>query len=328
VANWTWANRNYDYSARDWAYNLLMSVEPYGVLFTNGDNDTFPLWYLQEAEGIRKDVTVIVMSYLNTNWYAKQLRDLTSPCPPGVSADDDPTVIICQRQFRPELEAGFYQEFVQREGALAALEPGRRPPTRTILPLSDDEIEAIASTPPYLTPQATSFGVHNIRTTIDRGRPIYPADLFLAQILEAALDDRPIYFAMTTAAYENLNLRPYLIRQGVALKLSNGPVQADAERGIFEVPPGQLAGILGPYLDVPRTEALLTDVFVHRGGFPDKWGHWVDAATDNIPSYYGYSHYGMALVYEMLGETERSSFHLARGEQWIRLGTQRYTLGQ
>ena len=77
LSNWSWASRRTDYSARDWAYNLLMSVEPYGVLFTNGDNDTFPLWYLQETEGIRRDVTVVVTSYLNLGWYAKQNRDLT-----------------------------------------------------------------------------------------------------------------------------------------------------------------------------------------------------------------------------------------------------------
>ena len=54
LLNWSWASRRNDYAARDWAYNLLISVEPYGVLFTNGDNDTFPLWYVQEVEGIRQ----------------------------------------------------------------------------------------------------------------------------------------------------------------------------------------------------------------------------------------------------------------------------------
>ncbi len=60
-------------------YDLLQSVEPYGILFTNGDNDTFPLWYLQDLEGIRQDLTVIVGQYLNTQWYPRQLRNRTSP---------------------------------------------------------------------------------------------------------------------------------------------------------------------------------------------------------------------------------------------------------
>jgi hypothetical protein len=72
-ANWQSASRAGQTDTADFAADLLNSVEPYGILVTSGDNDTFPLWYAQEVEGIRRDVIVACLSLLNTDWYTRQL---------------------------------------------------------------------------------------------------------------------------------------------------------------------------------------------------------------------------------------------------------------
>jgi hypothetical protein len=326
VLNWPWASRSKDYSARDWAYNLLMSAEPYGVIFTNGDNDTFPLWYLQEAEGIRRDVTVIVTSYLNIDWYAYQLRQLTTPCAPGQDPAADPTRIICQRPYTSEGSPGAeYVTEAEAERVRAAgkvpllLEMPIQPPTRPILTLDDVTIDRVAQTVvPIQEDRAIDLG-SGLTARLSGGGYVEPWHQFALSIISTALGDRPIYFASSGNAASELGLTPYVVRQGLAFKLNQGPPNPDEVEGLVALPMSPFTSVTGQYLDAPRTRTLATEVFMHRNGLPDEWPRWPWRAVLGIPSYYSWVHYSLYEWAMANEDQEEAEFQMGRAEAWAML---------
>jgi hypothetical protein len=297
VLNWSYADRSEDYAARDLAYNLLQSVEPYGVLFTNGDNDTFPLWYLQEVEGIRRDVTVIVLSYLNTDWYPKQLRNLTTPCRPGQSPASDPTRIICQRPY---------------PGSGPQVYANPRAPTKSIFALDDTQIDAvIAGQVMQVTEAGTYFSARGVQVPIPQGKYLFASDQFVLSIIQQAWGDRPIFFASTTNVQYDLGLAPYVARQGMAFKLVT---PQEGARLLKMDDSAEYSPVLGAYMDVNKGSHLLNRVFMLRG-LQDQ-SHWPDDATRNIPIHYYYAFMAQARAEQIRGNTAEAQRLQQMGERF------------
>ena len=246
--NFGWANRAGDYAARDYAYNVLNSVGPYSVLFTNGDNDTFPLWYLQEVEGIRQDVTVIVVQYLYTDWYPRQIRELTAP----------------DRQ----------RAYIASAGSLYE---DREPPARTALSLADDQIALIGDGP---LPDTFGVPMGGILVQYPAGMSLGKGHRIALAIIRDSSPERPIYFAGTGGEMAILGLSGWAVRDGLAARLHvrglGGPQPPS-----YRKTPDDFGG---EWVDYDRTTRLFDEVYSYRG--IRNRAIWQDDSTSNIPLQY------------------------------------------
>ena len=326
VLNFSWASRSRDHAARDWAYNLLMSVEPYGLLFTNGDNDTFPLWYLQEVEGIRRDVTVAVTSYLNTDWYVRQLRELTRPCEEGEDPEADPTRILCQRPYTADnTDVMYTSDPAEAEAAgkvPIVLDYAIRKPTRSIFreDLDDATIDRVVRS---LVPieETQQFSLGPVTATMNPGQYMYPWHQFSLAAIANSIGDRPVYFASSGSAASAFGLRQQVIRQGLAHQLWPGDPGDLFDRGVRPNNDlSALTGVVGAWVDITRTKTLIEQVFVHRTGIPDDWEYWPDLSTIGIPNYYAWAYYALFKDAENRGDLTEANEFARRFDAWTTLG--------
>ena len=104
--NWDDHDRSGRYTAKEVAANYLNSCDKNAILFTNGDNDTFPLWYMQEVEGLRTDIKVVNLSLFNTSWYIDQMKRATYDAAPIPSSFENKQYRTGTRDYIPINDRG------------------------------------------------------------------------------------------------------------------------------------------------------------------------------------------------------------------------------
>jgi hypothetical protein len=140
-------------------------------------------------------------------------------------------------------------------------------------------------------------------------------------LINESLAERPVYFASSGNAATALGMDDYLVRQGLAFKVSNGPPEEAGGPGVLRMGQTAYSSVIGDYVDVPRTRTLLDDVFLYRGGMPDGWSHWPDEATIGIPNYYAWTYLALAQAALQTGDEEAKQRYQERTEAWTALGS-------
>ncbi len=204
-------DRSGNYVAYDYSYNILQSCEPNAILFTNGDNDTFPLWFLQYVYGIRTDVRVVNLSLLNTSWYIKQLKYHEPRVPITIKDSDIDRIAPWPwpkegRVIKIQVPQNTYErdrnEAIKRKELMTEIE--KAPEITT-------------------TVKPTLFG-----------QAIRVQDIMVLNIIQANRFRKPITFALTVSRENMLNLDKYLRMDGLVFKLVTYPGQRMSPEKLHE----------------------------------------------------------------------------------------------
>lgn len=200
--NWDDHDRSKNWVPWDFAYNILQSCEPNAILFTNGDNDTFPLWYLQDVEGVRRDIRIVNLSLANTNWYVKQAKNerpynaLQVP----ISYSDDQIDRLIPKEFNgADVEIEVPDEAIQKFGI-----------TDTAI-LKDKKFVFRLNPPMQIETSTGNRGVIRVQ------------DLVVLNIIQTNARngwERPIHFSVTCSDDAKLGLDEYMVMQGMTFLLT------------------------------------------------------------------------------------------------------------
>ncbi len=255
IANRGSAGRSGETMARDFAWDILQSVEPYGVLITAGDNDTFPLWYAQEVEGIRQDVTLANLSLMNTEWHLKQLRRRQTP------AFDASRAVPMWKRYA-----------------------GMKPPTDPVMQIPIEQIDSLPEA--MRVPPEGGVVFDSLQLRFERD-VLLRQDLATIFLIRDNLGKRPVFFSWSDGGYPDgtFGLSPYLVSQGFVRKLMPTPVEPSDS---VVLSPG-----LG-FVDVPRTKQLLWDVYHWQTASRDRPHGWVDPPSGSILQLYSVVYGGVS----------------------------------
>jgi len=226
---WDDHDRSKRFHSVDSAINLLNSCAPNAVLFTGGDNDTYPLWYAQEVENIRTDVRVCNLSLLNTDWYINQMKRkayLSEPLPISLkeenylSGSNDMIYFYEDARYKGGISLQGYIRYVnERNRAVTQIgndgEPVTIYPSKTfILPVDKQKVLDLgiidSSVAPYI--------VDKLAWTINQSS-MDKKSLVILDMIANNNWERPIYFSTTLSGEDYLNLREYMQLEGLAYRL-------------------------------------------------------------------------------------------------------------